>query len=94
MCKFVANIVITTHYFVIGIMHNGVICDSCGREDMMGGMRWECTRCCDYDLCSICYMAGKHNHEHEFFIYDKERIMRFATANGSLKHSFIGIGVI
>ena len=62
---------------IIGVMHNGVICDSCGREDMLSGMRWECTRCCDYDLCSICYMAGKHNLEHEFFRYDKERIMRF-----------------
>ena len=61
----------------IGIMHNGVICDSCGREDLLSGMRWECTRCCDYDLCSICYMVGRHNLEHEFFRYHKERIMRF-----------------
>ena len=47
---------------------------------MLSGMRWECTRCCDYDLCSICYMAGKHNIEHEFFRYDKHGALRFEAS--------------
>ena len=33
-------------------------------------MRWKCSKCYDYDLCTACYNAGKHSLEHEFSRYD------------------------
>ena len=55
---------------MIGVAHQGVQCDVCNRKNLTG-MRWKCTRCYDYDLCPLCYMANKHILEHEFTRYDK-----------------------
>lgn len=49
----------------VGIVHSSVICDSC-RENDIKGMRWKCTKCYDFDLCTSCYMNGKHSLDHEF----------------------------
>jgi len=29
-------------------------------------MLWTCTKCYNYDLCTACYMAGKHCLNHKF----------------------------
>ncbi|XP_064610755.1 E3 ubiquitin-protein ligase MIB2-like [Liolophura sinensis] len=49
----------------IGMRHSNITCDSCGTSGVYG-MRWKCTRCYDFDLCSICYMADKHELSHPF----------------------------
>ena len=36
----------------------------------MAGMRWKCAKCYDYDLCTPCYMSGKHIAEHAFVRFD------------------------
>ena len=39
----------------------------------MAGMRWKCAKCFDYDLCTPCYMSGKHIAEHAFVRHDTVR---------------------
>ncbi|WAR13828.1 MIB2-like protein [Mya arenaria] len=48
-----------------GVIQDGIVCDEC-REDPVAGIRWKCGVCNDYDLCSACYMAGKHDTSHAF----------------------------
>lgn len=48
-----------------GVKHPNVVCDNCGQSGITG-TRWKCARCNDYDLCTECYMSGKHSLEHEF----------------------------
>ncbi|XP_030842660.1 E3 ubiquitin-protein ligase MIB2 isoform X3 [Strongylocentrotus purpuratus] len=48
-----------------GIKHQNITCNGCKQEGIQG-MRWKCISCEDYDLCSACYFAGKHDHNHEF----------------------------
>ncbi|XP_072174703.1 uncharacterized protein [Diadema setosum] len=48
-----------------GVKHIGVTCGDC-READIPGMRWVCSTCKDYDLCTKCYMAGKHDVRHQF----------------------------
>ncbi|KAK7791090.1 hypothetical protein R5R35_000511 [Gryllus longicercus] len=55
-----------------GVKHPNIICDGCKKHGI-AGMRWKCTRCYDYDLCTTCYMSDKHNVDHIF--------QRFETAN-------------
>lgn len=52
-----------------GVKHDSIVCDSC-RQNGITGMRWKCSKCYDYDLCTACYNAGKHSLEHEFSRYD------------------------
>ena len=56
-----------------GSPHPGVSCDGCNQEGAMAGMRWKCAKCYDYDLCTPCYMSGKHIAEHAFVRYDTVR---------------------
>ena len=42
-----------------------VICDTC-RQKNFPGIRWKCSVCPDFDLCTPCYYAGKHSLEHRF----------------------------
>ena len=54
-----------------GLVHPNITCDSCGQDiEVMGGMRWKCAKCYDYDLCNPCYMAGNHSLEHPFVRFD------------------------
>ncbi|KOC64396.1 E3 ubiquitin-protein ligase MIB2 [Habropoda laboriosa] len=55
-----------------GVKHANIICDGCKRHGIIG-IRWKCIQCCDYDLCTQCYMADVHNLSHCF--------ERFQTAN-------------
>ncbi|XP_052131262.1 uncharacterized protein LOC113214724 isoform X3 [Frankliniella occidentalis] len=51
-----------------GVSHN-VICDECNDRPLKG-IRWKCVPCSDYDLCSACYHAGKHDLLHKFYRID------------------------
>jgi hypothetical protein len=42
------------------IVHFHVICDGCEQAPLIG-IRWKCTTCPDYDLCSNCKDKGIHN---------------------------------
>ena len=55
-----------------GVKHQNIICDGCKGPGIQG-MRWKCVKCHDYDLCTLCYMADKHDLAHSF--------QRFETAN-------------
>ncbi|KAL6431933.1 hypothetical protein ACFW04_007392 [Cataglyphis niger] len=82
-----------------GVKHSNIICDGCKRHGIIG-IRWKCSQCFDYDLCTQCYMADVHELTHTF--------QRFQTANSvgiqlgpregctkiSLKGIFIGAKVI
>ena len=45
-----------------GPLHHGVVCDGC--EGEIHGIRFKCSVCPDYDLCSVCKTTGLHG-EHE-----------------------------
>jgi len=47
--------------------HNA-LCDSCKQKII--GIRWKCTTCSDYDLCSDCYGKRTHNSDHLFDAYE------------------------
>ncbi|KAF6027626.1 MIB1 [Bugula neritina] len=49
-----------------GLKHDGTVCDTC-RAQPIFGIRWKCAECGNYDLCSMCYHADKHNVRHRFF---------------------------
>ena len=43
--------------------HNGVCCDSC--QGQVLGIRYHCTSCANFDLCSTCYEPQRKIHNHE-----------------------------
>ena len=45
-------------------IHSYTLCDFC-KTDPIEGDRYCCTICDDYDLCSKCFCAGRHNKKHE-----------------------------
>ena len=53
-------------FFSVGIKHDGTMCDTC-RQQPIFGIRWKCAECTNYDLCSVCYHADKHNLRHRFY---------------------------
>ena len=44
----------TLKFFTTG-RHVGFVCDRCGDTDFIG-IRYKCTVCHDFDLCSVCQM--------------------------------------
>uniref|UniRef100_A0A915J104 Uncharacterized protein n=1 Tax=Romanomermis culicivorax TaxID=13658 RepID=A0A915J104_ROMCU len=49
-----------------GIKHETSVCDVCQQQPVYG-IRWKCAECTNYDLCSACYHADKHNLRHRFY---------------------------
>lgn len=49
----------------VGIQHPHIICEECGESGILG-IRWKCTECDDFDLCSQCYFGDKHDCNHCF----------------------------
>ena len=43
------------------------------------GIRWKCSQCYDFDLCTQCYMSNKHSEGHKFVRYDGQ--LRFVRLN-------------
>lgn len=48
-----------------GIVHRGITCDGCSTTPIRG-IRWRCTNCIDYDLCSDCEATNIHPKTHMF----------------------------
>jgi len=63
----------------VGVKHVDVVCDACNQQGI-AGVKWSCVKCKDYDLCTPCYMAGKHDNNHPF--------LRFITANSKVTQCF------
>ncbi|XP_041377265.1 E3 ubiquitin-protein ligase MIB2-like [Gigantopelta aegis] len=76
----------------VGIRHQSINCDECDEVGVVG-MRWHCTRCDDYDLCSLCYVTGNHDLTHPFTRYDtpKSQPVTVSARNKSLKVNALGI---
>ena len=53
----------------VGVTHDSISCDEC-KQTALKGIRWKCFSCVNYDLCHNCYMAGKHNMNHQFMRID------------------------
>ncbi|XP_076044605.1 E3 ubiquitin-protein ligase mind bomb 2 isoform X4 [Oratosquilla oratoria] len=83
----------------IGVKHPNHICDGCKRQGL-AGMRWKCARCYDYDLCTQCYMADKHDLTHPFIRYDTltsrgvEVGQRKTGSKATLQGIFVGAKVV
>ncbi|XP_021361019.1 E3 ubiquitin-protein ligase MIB2-like isoform X2 [Mizuhopecten yessoensis] len=52
-----------------GVKHPNIICDGCKKQGIQG-MRWKCTKCHDFDLCTECYMSDKHDLGHSFLRFE------------------------
>ena len=50
---------------LLGVRHANIICNECKKKGI-DGMRWQCTDCDNYSLCSMCYMGEKHRVDHGF----------------------------
>jgi len=48
-----------------GVHHPNSKCDSCSVEPIYG-IKWTCSTCQDFDLCSPCYMKRCHELSHKF----------------------------
>jgi hypothetical protein len=50
----------------LGIEHDAT-CAGCDTNNSIKGMRWKCSECPNFDLCTLCYMAAKDDHAgHKF----------------------------
>ncbi|KAL3861980.1 hypothetical protein ACJMK2_007986 [Sinanodonta woodiana] len=49
----------------LSIKHIGVTCNECQTHDFTG-VRWKCSLCANYDLCTLCYFRDKHELQHPF----------------------------
>ncbi|KAK3104827.1 hypothetical protein FSP39_011109 [Pinctada imbricata] len=75
-----------------GILHSTIICDGCG-EEKVKGMRWKCTTCDDFDLCTKCYMGDEHDMTHPFVRIDTTNSTAFSVparsrSKGSKREAF------
>ena len=59
------------------VKHNFVTCDICKSNPIIG-IRYKCSICSDYDLCSIC--EDKYGHEHPLFKMRKPKHDKEETA--------------
>ena len=57
------------NYIILGIQNNGIVCDACNTKSFTG-TRWKCSKCDDYDLCTVCYFGDKHEITHPFIRID------------------------
>ncbi|KAH9495558.1 E3 ubiquitin-protein ligase mib2 [Bulinus truncatus] len=75
-----------------GVKHKNITCDGC-RASPIQGIRWRCTSCFNYDLCSQCYNSNMHVTGHMFWRYDKATNNRFKVPRrcGSRKLQCKGI---
>ncbi|KAI8738721.1 E3 ubiquitin-protein ligase MIB1 [Biomphalaria glabrata] len=59
-----------------GVSHKNYACDEC-KASPIPGIRWKCSSCFDYHLCSHCYHSNKHELSHTFWRYDNASNKRF-----------------
>lgn len=63
------HIMIVVLFLFLGVKHPNIVCDGCDSQGI-GGMRYKCTICYDYDLCYMCYHGDKHVLSHPFKRFD------------------------
>ncbi|RNA37255.1 E3 ubiquitin- ligase MIB2 isoform X2 [Brachionus plicatilis] len=75
-----------------GVRHSNVICDNCKKRGIQG-VRWKCTKCFDFDLCTHCYMADKHDLTHQFMRFETSTSQGYLVTkrSGSVKITAKGI---
>ncbi|CAL1535859.1 unnamed protein product [Lymnaea stagnalis] len=75
-----------------GVFFETVICDEC-KKGFIRGIRWKCSLCFNFDLCSTCYHGDKHDLDHAFWRFDYEGAKRFKVPErrGGQKVEAIGI---
>ncbi|XP_074653934.1 E3 ubiquitin-protein ligase MIB2-like [Tubulanus polymorphus] len=76
----------------VGIRHESVICDSCKKQHIMG-IRWKCSRCQNFDLCTPCYMSDKHDTNHSFYRYDNPETPRVKVSKRSGSNKICSRGI-
>ncbi|KAL8624340.1 hypothetical protein ACOMHN_044771 [Nucella lapillus] len=76
----------------VGVRHPKFACDDC-QESGICGMRWRCSLCEDYDLCSLCYFGDRHDCSHPFdrFETPKGTPERMAKRSKSTKIRVMGV---
>ena len=52
-------------HLILGVIHTNVSCHECKKQSIEG-IRWECSDCVSFNLCSSCYMNDKHPLDHGF----------------------------
>ncbi|KAI1301242.1 E3 ubiquitin-protein ligase MIB2 [Halotydeus destructor] len=70
----------------IGVRHQNIVCHSCHKQGIFG-MRWKCFVCPNYDMCTNCYMADKHDLDHPFVRYETSTSAGVQMPKRSLKTS-------
>ncbi|XP_056003538.1 E3 ubiquitin-protein ligase MIB2-like [Ostrea edulis] len=70
----------------IGIEHDAKCKECCSK---IKGMRWKCSKCPNYDLCTSCYMSAKDDHaDHRFHRFTEPRKRTDVPRSSSeVKHS-------
>lgn len=76
----------------VGVRHTNIICDACQKQGVQG-MRWKCARCHDFDLCSLCYMADKHDANHPFYRFDSPSSKGVKLSKRSTSYKLQAFGI-
>lgn len=83
----------------IGVRHQNIYCNACEKHGI-AGMRWKCTICPNYDLCTNCYMADKHDLNHAFERFETSESLGYAishtcvfASHSALRRAIISSGV-
>ncbi|XP_046381864.2 E3 ubiquitin-protein ligase mind-bomb-like [Haliotis rufescens] len=75
-----------------GVQQKGFTCDGCG-EDNIAGMRWKCSQCTDFDLCTLCYNTERHATDHAFLrcLTNNSPLVRVSPRSGTQRIRAIGL---
>ncbi|KAL5266150.1 hypothetical protein ACHWQZ_G006711 [Mnemiopsis leidyi] len=78
----------------VGVVFRTRQCDACQTKGFPG-FCWTCSQCEDFDLCTNCYMSGKHDLTHSFNRIAADGLSGTAVSprEGSVKHVAKGIYV-
>lgn len=76
----------------VGVRHPHITCDEC-HESGIVGIRWKCTECDDFDLCSFCYFSDKHESNHQFWRIEMPNSQpeKVERRNKSMKMRVLGV---
>jgi hypothetical protein len=63
-------------------VHAGITCDGCQKHPLTG-IRYKCSVCPDYDLCSGCEATGKHDRAHP--------LIKITSSNACPNFHYVGL---